>query len=190
MSKGVRTHHMHRIIRFFAFAGALVLVTSVAPYALGDTFDLAWTGAYGPGSAVLTATDLGSETFLVTAMSAGVQNGLPITLLPVNAYGLNDNEIYQPPNTDLLDLLGFAFSDGTNDYNLFLWTIPGDGNTYTECSSAVTGVNGCLDTADFNISLPVTTLSITPTPEPTSVALLGVAVLGAVALRRRKSARG
>jgi hypothetical protein len=192
MLKGMRSQNMPRVIRSFAFAGSLLLMAA-APYACADTFNLTWTGAFGPGSAILTATNEGSGDFLVTAMSSGLQNGLGITLLPVGAYGLNDNQIFQPPNTDLLDLPGFAFSDGTNDYNLFLYTIPIDGNTYTECSSAVTGVSGCVTIPDFNLSSPVDTLSITPvaaTPEPTSVSLLGAAVLGAVVLRRRRAARG
>jgi hypothetical protein len=181
---------MTNFIRCFVLAGSLLLIGVVTPRAYGDSFILNWTGAYGPGSAVLTATPNGVGMFLVTAMNTAVQNGLPITLLPPNVYGANDNEIYQPPNTNLLDLAGLGFSDGTNDYNLFLYTIPADGNTYTECSSAVTGTTGCLTTSDFDRSQPVNTLTITPlagTPEPASVALCGAAFLGAIILRRRKT---
>ncbi len=93
MRTELRTHDMRRVIRSSAFASALLFVTALVPCAYGDIFDSAWTGGYGPGSAVLTATDLGGGTFLVTAISSGVQNGLGITLLPLLAYGENDNQI-------------------------------------------------------------------------------------------------
>jgi hypothetical protein len=180
-----------KLIASLLFAGFLTLATT-ARQAYGDTFEMTWTGGYGPGSAVLTATPDGGGVFTVTGMSFGLQDGLAISLLPMNGYGDNDNAIYQSPNTDLVDFLGFGLTDGTNDYNIFLWTLPNETNTYTECSSADT-TTGCTEDSDFNLSPAITTLSIvpvsSPTPEPSSWALFGIGMVLIFMQLRRKALR-
>jgi hypothetical protein len=176
---------MRRFVCGSIVAGALLLIMGTAGNAYGDSFNLTWTGGYGPGSATLTATNDGGGEFTVTGLS-GLQNGVPITFINSDVYGSNDNAIFQPPNPDLLDLAGLGFFDGTNDYNLFLYGIPGDGNTYTECNSA--GPEGsCEFITQFNVAKPVTFLSITPVtstvPEPASMVTLLLGTL-AVGLRR------
>lgn len=84
------------------------------------TFNLTWTGAYGPGSAILTATDDGGGTFTVTAIS-GNQDGSSIVGLA--DYGDNDNEIF-PSALVQLDFPGLGFAVGSTDYNLFAYTLP------------------------------------------------------------------
>jgi hypothetical protein len=180
---------VNKLIRGSVLAGALLVLVGTSHCAYADVFDLSWTGAFGPGSATLTATDIGGGVFNVTALS-GTQNGSSISLIPSDAYGSNDNDIYQPPNTDLLDLAGLGFTDGVLDYNLFLYTRTGQSNPYTECRSDQTV---CESNPDFDSSgLSVDTLTITPetspVPEPMSVALLATAALTALGLSRRRTA--
>ena len=185
----LKMRSMSNIIRGSVFAGAALLFMGTPHCAYADVFDLSWTGAYGPGSATLTATALGGGVFNVTALS-GTQNGSSISLIAPGVYGSNDNEIFQPPNTNLLDLAGLGFTDGTFDYNLFLYTKPAQTDPYTECRSDQTV---CESTTDFNTSgLSVDTLSITPqtspVPEPMSAALLATAALTVLSFSRRRTA--
>jgi hypothetical protein len=152
----------------------------------GDTFTMDWTGTYGSGSAVLTASSLGSDEWLVTSLT-GTQDGLAISLLGTGVYGGNDNDIFQPPDfAVVVDRAVFGFTDGTHDYNIF------DDNSSTppqECSSAV---NPSCFGGDADLAVSLSSLSITPgtgtstVPEPTSADLLGLMVMGAAAVVRRK----
>ncbi len=180
---------VNKLIRGSAIAGALLVFMGTSHCAYADVFDLSWTGAFGPGSATLTATDLGGGSFEVTALS-GTQNGSSISLIAPGAYGSNDNEIFQPPNTNLLDLAGLGFTDGALDYNLFLYTRPGQSDPYTECRSDQTD---CQSAPEFDrAGLSVDSLTITPetspVPEPMSVALLATAALTALGFSRRRKA--
>jgi hypothetical protein len=171
---------------------AVVLFTLGAPqYAranlIDPMFDLSWTGAYGPGTATLAATSVSGNEYLVTALT-GTQDGTSISLLGSGVYGDNDNAIFVPGTPGQLDFPGLAFTDGIFDYNLFLYTLPGNTNTYTECRSNV--ATTCVG-SDVNNGIPVTTLTITPAtstvPEPATVLLLATAALGAFVLRRRST---
>jgi hypothetical protein len=176
---------MSRVFCGWMIAGALLLMFGTARHAYGDTFDLTWTGAYGPGSATLTATFVSGDEYLVTAMT-GAQNGSAVSLLDQGVYGFNDNAIF-PFLAIQLDIDGLGFSAGGVNFNLFAFTLLGNTNTYTECSSAVTI---CIGDDEINKNaLAVTTLAITPVPEPTSVALLGAMALGVVHLLRRRFSR-
>src|SRR5215469_2676662 len=171
---------------------ALLLLTVTAKDAYGDTFDISWTGGYGPGTAVLTTTNvLVSGTLTVTAIT-GTQNGAAISsLLPqcvfqsnkcVVGYGGNNNFIY-PSSFPAVDSHGLAFSIGSTDYNLFF-----NGPGYAECSSAVTP---CISNADLLLSVPVTSVSLTAVPasgvpEPTSLILLSAGLLVCVGAAWRK----
>jgi hypothetical protein len=184
----VRIWPNKRAIIHGSFCACAILVMLGAPrHALADVFDLTWTGAYGPGSATLNATPIGGNAYEVTSLS-GTQNGSSISLLAPGAYGGNDNEIFVPGTPDQLDFPGFGFTDGTFDYNLFAYTLPGDTNTYTECRSDVATV---CSGGDVNNGIAVATLSITPAvssvPEPGSVILLITVAIGAAVLQRRRS---
>ena len=162
---------------------ALLLLTVTAKDAYGDTFDISWTGGYGPGTAVLTTTDvLVSGTLTVTAIT-GTQNGAAISSLVAQlGYGGNNNFIY-PSSFPAVDSMGLAFSVGSTDYNLFF-----NGPGYAECSSAVTP---CISNADLLLSVPVTSVSLTAVPasgvpEPTSLILLSAGLLVCVGAAWRK----
>jgi hypothetical protein len=152
-------------------SGILLAVT--ARNAAADTFDMTWAGGYGPGSAILTATNEGGGNYLVTGVT-GTQNG--VTISGVASYAQSDNLIF-PAGTALLDFYGLSFAAGPNDYNIFSNGLP---ITYDECSSALACITG-----PQNTSLALTSLSITPvtnTPEPGTLIFLLLGTIGVIAV--------
>jgi hypothetical protein len=164
--------------------GAVLLFMGMAGHACAQTFDLTWTGAYGPGSATLTATNDGRGVYTITAIS-GIKNGQAIDGWSRDGwlrdgwlrdgwsrdgwsrYRDTDQAIYPFSRTNLVDFSGLAFSVGTYG---------GYPKVYTECR------NG----------LPGTTLDITPaatTPEPASFLLFLTGLLAITFLTQRKLAR-
>jgi hypothetical protein len=161
---------------FFGF----FLLAVTARTANADTFNVAWSGAYGAGSGTLTATDLGGGIFQVTALD-GSQDGLVVSLLPQFTYGVNGNFIY-PPFSPQLDDLGFGFQAGSTDYNIYFDDVATQ--VYRECSSADTA---CLNFGDgVAINSFSITSATTPVPEPGSLILLGSGLLGLAGAIRRK----
>jgi hypothetical protein len=166
---------MRSVIRFAFVLGVLALSAAMAQTVRADeTFDITWTGGYGPGSAVVTATDEGGGTFLVDSMS-GTQNGASISTLDVPFfYGLNDNDIY-PGSAPLVDVFGLAFDISGVDYNIFFFN-----DQYVECVSTVEPA--CLLTSEEEEALPLDSFTVTPAtvaaPEPGSLLLLSLGLAG------------
>jgi len=178
------------LLRKAGLAAAFMLLLGTSRPAYADLFNMDWTGTFGTGSAVLTASPTGTDQWLVTAVS-GTQNGLALTLLAPGTYGGNDNVIYQPPDFSfVVDRSGLDFSDGTNDYNIFDNDTSVTPAVYHECSSAVE--SDCLGTQADNadaIALAITPSNTSPVPEPADVALMTVGLLVVAGLFRRRLAK-
>jgi len=175
--------------KYLGTAASLSLLIAAGSVGAQPAFDMNWTGPYGTGSAVLTVTANTTDEYGVTSLT-GTQGVDPITLLPVGAYGANDNLIFQPPSyTNLVDFAGFGFTDGSFNYNIFFHTLPNQTNTYTECRSDVATV---CSGSDVNNGLALTSLTITPetstVPEPATLSLAGLGLAGIGFLRRRRAA--
>jgi hypothetical protein len=152
---------MFRTMRVTLILFALMLSLATAKNTFAQTtFDFDWTGNYGPGIGVFTATPDGGGVYTITSIS-GTQDGLPLTLLSPGGYGGNDILLYSPGAPLLFDFPGVSFNDGTNSFNIY-----DNGGQYYECSSAVDTVCYGGDGSTF------TKLSVTPTPEPRSFLLV------------------
>ncbi len=151
---------------------ALVLVsTATAVPALADTFSFSYTAPSVTASGTLDATDQGNGQFLITSIQ-GMQNGIDIASLDnVNGFAGNDNLLF-PSNSSPVDYSGLSFTttDGTQ-FNVYA----SDGFTRETVTGYDDGANGVLSLSP-----------VTPTPEPSALALLGSGTLAAAgALRRR-----
>ena len=162
---------------------ALLLFAAATPRSVwADTFDATWTGAYGNGSATITASLVSGDEYIVTAMT-GTQGGSAVTLLAVNGYASNDNDIYYPASPEELDFSGVAFSAGGEDYDVYFDNESGDFENpsdavlyggYAECSSSV---NACEtypedEAASVPITFSLTEVTPAAVPQPSSLVLL------------------
>jgi hypothetical protein len=173
------------------FVLSLFLVFSVtAKKAYAEDFDITWSGTYGNGFLIVSATAEASGVFLVTGIISGEQNGQAITaLLPVSTFYSNSNDISVIPPQ--VDGGGLAFAVGSTDYTLYD-NVPykGAGLSIWECTGppmSGTNMGACNAYGD---GFQLASLSITPAtavaPEPSSLILMGSGVVGLGGLFRRK----
>ena len=144
---------------------ALGAIAALALSAQAQTFNwmLTASGSYGPGNG---SGQLTLSSGVVTAMS-GTVGGNSITLIPVNAFGNNDNKLP-------LDSSGLAFS--ISNYGNF----------------KVVGLLGGMTFFDNGIDGGPAGFSYTAVPEPSTWAVagvFGVAAVVTVGVRRRQAAK-
>jgi len=182
-----RIYRMGRSIRAAVVFAVLVVCAGTASHAFGDEFDVSWTGAYGPGNAVVVATEQADGvTWDVTSIT-GEQDGAPITGL--SNYGGADDLIF-PTSFELVDDDGLAFTTASYSYDIF--ENPLELFLDAECSSQFDGA--CLAPDEYGPAPLLTSFSIAPVtsaPEPGSVMLLtlGLLVVMGAGMYRKRSSR-
>ncbi len=154
---------------------------SVATAAHAGTFEIKFSAAdltsnpsiHGDVFVTTTDTPVGGA-FTATAIS-GSQGTDTVTSL--SAYALSDQLIF--PADPYFDLAGVSFSTAlSGDFNLYTYN-----GGYYELSSQIDSVGYAWNGTPINIT-------VDPVPEPASIALFGVGILGLVMMLRSRNLLG
>ena len=95
---------------------ALLIGAGGTNAARADYFGFTYSGGLVSVTAVLVGDRVGGQINVTSAN--GTFNGDPLVLMPLNAWGGNDNIAYLGAQT-IFDFLGIAFSSGPNAVNLY-----------------------------------------------------------------------
>jgi hypothetical protein len=173
-------------VGFSVFAFAIAALMFIAkPAAADQIFYFSYSGATVSGSGTLNATDNGDGSFWAvtgtgTQTMAGVRDTLTLVFNPSSPAGTFSNGIFYddqlfPGNVPLISDAGLLFATSTQEVNLFSDTGSG-AYFFTQ--------GGLLDFITFTLSSAPPVQGV---PEPASIILFGIGLIGLAAHRRRAS---